>query len=74
MAKEISAVVAPRQPTELYRTCWTRGGSDALEALAGFNRERRRIMRERIQRRAARFRDGRRDRLPRSAATILAPS
>jgi len=33
---------------------------DALEALAGFNRERRRIMHERIQRRAARFRDGRR--------------
>jgi malate synthase len=33
---------------------------DALEALAGFNRERQRIMRERIQRRAARFREGRR--------------
>ena len=33
---------------------------DALEALAGFNRERQRVMRERIERRAARFRDGRR--------------
>jgi malate synthase len=33
---------------------------DALEALAEFNRERRRIMYERIERRAARFREGRR--------------
>ena len=33
---------------------------DALEALADFNAERRRIMRERIERRAARFREGRR--------------
>jgi malate synthase len=33
---------------------------DALEALAGFNAERRRVMRERIQRRAERFRDRRR--------------
>ena len=33
---------------------------DALEALAGFNAERRRIMDERIARRTARFREGRR--------------
>lgn len=32
---------------------------DALEALAGFNAERRRIMRERIERRAVRFRERR---------------
>ena len=33
---------------------------DALEALAGFNRERRQIMDARIARRAERFKDGRR--------------
>jgi len=33
---------------------------DALEALSGLNGEVRRLMRERIERRAARFRDGRR--------------
>jgi malate synthase len=49
----------------------------ALEALAGFNGERLRIMRERIERRAARFRDGRRigfldpaAAIPRTALTV----
>ena len=43
-----------------YPDVLTSAALDALEALAGFNRERQRIMRERIERRAARFRDGRR--------------
>jgi malate synthase len=43
-----------------YPDVLTAAALDALEALAGFNRERQRIMRERIERRAARFRDGRR--------------
>jgi malate synthase len=43
-----------------YPDVLTPAALDALEALSGFNRERRRIMRERIERRAARFRDGRR--------------
>ena len=43
-----------------YPDVLTPAALDALEALAGFNRERQRIMRERIERRAARFRDGRR--------------
>jgi malate synthase len=45
---------------ERYPDVLTPAALDALEALAGFNRERRRIMHERIQRRAERFRDGRR--------------
>ena len=43
-----------------YPDVLTPAALDALEALSGFNRERQRIMRERIERRAARFRDGRR--------------
>ncbi len=43
-----------------YPDVLTVAALDALEALAEFNRERQRIMRERIQRRAARFREGRR--------------
>jgi malate synthase len=50
---------------------------DALEALAGFNADRRRIMRERIERRAARFREGQRigfldptASIPRTALTV----
>jgi malate synthase len=43
-----------------YPDVLTPAALDALEALAEFNAERRRIMHERIQRRAARFRDGRR--------------
>jgi malate synthase len=45
---------------EHYPDVLTPAALDALEALAGFNGERRRVMRERIERRAARFRDGRR--------------
>ncbi len=43
-----------------YPNVLTPEALDALEALAGFNTERRRVMRERIERRAARFREGRR--------------
>jgi len=43
-----------------YSDVLTPAAMDALEALAEFNAERRRIMHARIQRRAARFRDGRR--------------
>ena len=43
-----------------YPDVLTAAALDALEALSGFNRERQRIMRERIERRAARFREGRR--------------
>ena len=43
-----------------YPDVLTSEATDALEALAGFNGERQRIMHERIARRAARFRDGRR--------------
>jgi malate synthase len=45
---------------EQYPDVLTPAALDALEALAGFNRDRQRIMHERIQRRAARFREGRR--------------
>ena len=45
---------------EHYPDVLTPEALDALEALADFNGERRRIIRERIERRAARFRDGRR--------------
>jgi malate synthase len=55
---------------ERYPDVLTPAALDALAALAGFNRERRRIMRERIQRRAARFRDGRRIGFLDPAATI----
>jgi malate synthase len=47
--------VKPQYPDVL-----TAEALDALEALAGFNHERQRIMYERIQRRAASFREGRR--------------
>jgi len=53
-----------------YPDVLTAAALGALEALAGFNRERRRIMRERIQRRAARFREGRRIGFLDPAATI----
>jgi malate synthase len=43
-----------------YPDVLTPAALDTLEALAKFNPERQRIMRERIQRRAARFREGRR--------------
>jgi len=43
-----------------YSDVLTPAALDALEAVAEFNREQQRIMRERIQRRAARFREGRR--------------
>ncbi len=43
-----------------YADVMTPEAIGALEALSGFNGERQRIMRERIARRAARFRDGRR--------------
>jgi malate synthase len=43
-----------------YPDVLTPAAIDALEALAEFNRKRRRIMYERIERRAARFREGRR--------------
>jgi len=45
---------------EHYADVLTPAALEALEALAEFNRERRRIMRERIERRAERFREGRR--------------
>jgi malate synthase len=53
-----------------YPDVLTPEAMDALEALAGFNRERQRIMRERIERRAARFRDGRRIGFLDPAATL----
>jgi malate synthase len=43
-----------------YPDVLTPGAIEALEALAGFNGERQRIMRERMERRAERFREGRR--------------
>jgi len=43
-----------------YEDVLTPAALEALEALASFNRERQRIMRERIERRATRFRDGKR--------------
>ena len=43
-----------------YPDVLTAEGLEALEALAGFNRDRREVMQARMQRRAARFRDGRR--------------
>jgi len=43
-----------------YEDVLTPAALEALEALAGFNRERQRIMRERIERRAQRFREGKR--------------
>ena len=45
---------------QAYESVLTPAALDALEALAGFNAERRRIMTERIARRAERFRLGRR--------------
>jgi malate synthase len=45
---------------ERYEDVLTPTGLDVLEAVAPFNGERQRIMRERIERRAARARDGRR--------------
>jgi len=56
--------------TERYPDVLTPAALDALEALAGFNRERRRIMHERIQRRAERFCYGRRIGFLDPAATI----
>jgi malate synthase len=53
-----------------YPDVLTSAALDALEALAEFNRERQRIMRERIRRRAARFREGRRIGFLDPAATI----
>jgi malate synthase len=60
-----------------YPDVLTPAALDALEALAGFNRERQRIMRERIERRATRFREGRRigfldpaASIPRTALTV----
>ena len=46
--------------SRLYPDVLTAEGLEALEALAGFNRDRRDLMQARMQRRAARFRDGRR--------------
>ncbi len=43
-----------------YPDVLTAEGLEALEALAGFNRERRDVMHARMQRRAVRFREGRR--------------
>jgi len=43
-----------------YPDVLTPAACDALEALSGFNADRQRIMRQRIERRAARFREGRR--------------
>ncbi|MGE5257584.1 MAG: hypothetical protein ACM3KE_12980 [Hyphomicrobiales bacterium] len=53
-----------------YPDVLTAATLDALEALAGFNRERQRVMRERIHRRAVRFREGRRIAFLDRAATI----
>lgn len=58
----------PRSPSlelrpgvqERHGDVLTPAALDALHALAGFNADRRRLMRERIERRAARARDGRR--------------
>ncbi|HSV92954.1 MAG TPA: hypothetical protein VLH81_07750 [Desulfobacterales bacterium] len=60
-----------------YPDVLTAEGLEALEALAGFNSERRDIIHARTQRRAARFREGRRigflepaARIPRTALTV----
>jgi malate synthase len=45
---------------QAYEDLLTPIAFDTLEALAGFNRDRQRLMRERIERRAARARNGRR--------------
>jgi malate synthase len=55
---------------ERYADVLTPAALDALKALAGFDADRQRIMRERIARRAARFREGRRIGFLDSAAVI----
>lgn len=55
---------------ERYDDVLTSAALAALEALAGFNRERQLLMRQRIERRAARFRDHRRIEFLDPAATI----
>ncbi len=63
--------------TQSYPDVLTAEGLEALEALAEFNRERRDVMQARMQRRAARFREGRRigfldpaALIPRTALTV----
>ena len=53
-----------------YDDVYTPAVLDALHALAGFNRRRRALMRERIERRARRAREGRRIDFPDPAETI----